>query len=90
MSIRLRSTILIVAAQYGALGLACLMGFAQLIGNERTGGLALMAFLVEMLRYQWSPRLEQAHPNTAILCAALLLYGGWFYNGLFIFTPSFP
>jgi hypothetical protein len=95
MSRRLRSTIVISSIQYSALGLGCALGFAlvyrvsvpsvvvaRLLQPEVLGGVALLAFLVEMLRYRWSPRMRQAHPNTAMLCEALLLYAGWFYSGL--------
>ena len=75
------------AAQYGALGLGCLHGIRRVLGSEYLGGIALLAFFGEMLRFRLSPRLGQAHPNTALLCAALLLYAGWFYNGLFILDP---
>ncbi len=87
MSKNLQCTMIAAAAQYGALGLGCLMGFARFVGNEYIGGVALLALVGEILHFRLSPRLGQAHPNTALLCEALFLYAGWFYNGLFIFDP---
>jgi hypothetical protein len=62
-------------------------GFARFLPCEILGGIALIAFAIEMLRYWLSSRLRQAHPSTALLCEGLLLYAGWFYVGLCIFVP---
>ncbi len=92
----LQSALIAAGFQYGAAGLGAFLGLVRsrqldvprwtlgwMPGRPALADAALLAFLVEMIRFMSSPRLRQAHRNTGILCEALLLYAAWFRNGLF-------
>lgn len=92
---RLQSALIAAGFQYGAAGLGVFLGLVRsgqldvprwiiglLLEARALATIALLALLVEMIRFMSSPRLRQAHRNTGILCEALLLYAAWFHNGL--------
>lgn len=93
---RLQSALIAAGFQYGAAGHGGFLGLVRsgqldvprwtlgwLPGPRALADAALLALLLEMIRFMGSPRLRQAHRNTGILCESLLLYAAWFRNGLF-------
>lgn len=89
---RLRITLMVVAIQYGTIGLGCFFGFGMFYRppllvavdfRQELGALAMLAVFAEMLRFRRSKRLRQPHPWTWLLCGALFLYIAWIYDGVF-------